>query len=262
VSHPLSSSVGPAALIVAHPGHELRVHGWIETARPVTFVLTEGDGYSGVSRLASTTKVLRTAGARTGSIYGRFTDPQIYAALLRRDHGVFLRLLDELVEAMISLGITYAAADAEEGYNPAHDVCHHLAVAATAMTARMTGRAVRAFDFPVVGAPDACPDDLRSSSIWLELDDDALARKLSSARSYPGLEIEVSRAVGANGAAAFRMECLRPAVVRNAPLNIPPFYEQYGERQVAAGRYAETLRYARHVMPLKQALCAHADVEG
>jgi hypothetical protein len=29
----------PAALVIGHPGHELRVHGWMEHARPQVFVL-------------------------------------------------------------------------------------------------------------------------------------------------------------------------------------------------------------------------------
>ena len=55
-----------SALIVAHPGHELRVHAWLEQARPTSFVLTQGDGAAGVSRLPSTTAVLTRAGAPVG----------------------------------------------------------------------------------------------------------------------------------------------------------------------------------------------------
>ena len=36
-----------AALIVAHPGHELRVHHWMELARPLVLVLTDGSGRQG-----------------------------------------------------------------------------------------------------------------------------------------------------------------------------------------------------------------------
>jgi hypothetical protein len=33
---------GKAALVVAHPGHELRVFHWLRLARPCVFVLTDG----------------------------------------------------------------------------------------------------------------------------------------------------------------------------------------------------------------------------
>ena len=48
-----------AALVISHPGHELCVHHWLETARPDVFVLTDGSGRSGISRLDSTTKIIR-----------------------------------------------------------------------------------------------------------------------------------------------------------------------------------------------------------
>src|ERR1700742_4299674 len=69
-----------AALIVAHPGHELRLHGWMSLARPCVYVLTDGSGHSGQSRLAATTQLLSTIRAESGCIYGRFTDAEFYAA--------------------------------------------------------------------------------------------------------------------------------------------------------------------------------------
>src|SRR4051794_29308473 len=60
---PLRLPRGRAALVVAHPGHELRVHGWIEAVRPLVHVLTDGSGSSGRSRLESTRRVLGPTGA-------------------------------------------------------------------------------------------------------------------------------------------------------------------------------------------------------
>src|SRR5439155_2029574 len=84
-----------AALVVAHPGHELRVHGWLERARPLTFVLTDGSASTGRPRLDSTTVVLTRVGARPGSIYGRFSDAAFYQALLAYRFDEFDHLVDE-----------------------------------------------------------------------------------------------------------------------------------------------------------------------
>src|SRR4051812_8757577 len=73
-----------AALIIAHPGHELRVHHWLEQAKPLVFVLTDGSGRTTQSRLASTSKILQQAGATSGSIYGRFPDATIYSIMLEK----------------------------------------------------------------------------------------------------------------------------------------------------------------------------------
>ena len=55
-------------LVVAHPGHELRVYGWMMQARPVVHVLTDGSGADGESRIGSTTALRPDVGATRGSI--------------------------------------------------------------------------------------------------------------------------------------------------------------------------------------------------
>src|SRR5262245_45171012 len=94
-----------AALLIAHPGHELRVHRWLELERPVLFVLTKGDGRAGCSRIDSTRRVLDSNGAQVGPVFGRFADRDVYDALLAGAHDVFLDLLDDLVAAFIALDI-------------------------------------------------------------------------------------------------------------------------------------------------------------
>jgi hypothetical protein len=251
----------PAALLIAHPGHELRVFGWLATARPLSFVLTKGDGHAGVSRLSSTSRVLAEAGAPAGSIYGRLDDAEIYAALLRHDTDLFLGLLEELVTALILHDASMVVVDADEGYNPSHDVCAYLAAAAAAMTGQRIGRSVSLFDFPLIAAPNSCRAPERDQSIWLNLDDDLFARKMRSAQNYPEMALEVSRAVESHGAEAFRVECLRPTTVDAEPATVP-FYEQYGDQQVAAGRYREVIRYGHHVAPIRKALLERAGLTG
>ena len=41
------------ALVVAHPGHELRVYGWLALRKPDVYILTDGSGHTGNSRLDS-----------------------------------------------------------------------------------------------------------------------------------------------------------------------------------------------------------------
>ena len=70
-------TAGKCALIVAHPGHELRVHGWLEAVQPTVYVLTDGSGRASQSRLASTMRLLQQARAQRGAIYGRFSDREL-----------------------------------------------------------------------------------------------------------------------------------------------------------------------------------------
>jgi AcrR family transcriptional regulator len=224
-------------------------------------VLTRGDGPDRPSRLQSTRKIVAAAGASEGTIFGRCEDREIYDALLRRDDGLFIGLLDELVAALVALDVEYVVGDAEEGYNPSHDVCRYVTTAAAVMVARATGHVVRDFDVLLMGPPDLCPAHLRDEAISLRLDDDAFGRKLQSAYEYGELTEEVERALARNGAEAFRSECLRPVVRGVTALSVPPFYEEFGERQVLAGLYADVIRYRTHVLPVKQALWRHARID-
>lgn len=243
---------GATALIVAHPGHELRVHGWMERTRPEVFVLTDGSGHTERSRLASTAEVLRRAGARPGTVFGRFRDRSLYELLLNRDLGTLEHVVRELAEALVQSGVDCVAADAIEGYNPGHDLCRVVADAAVSLAQSWLGRPIASYDFLLDGRPDSGHWQIR-----LELDDEALRRKMEAALAYPEMRPEVERNLAEHGGEAFRVECLRlvdhKAVLEHL-VEDPPYYERYGERQVAAGHYEHVLRFREHFLPVARAL--------
>lgn len=242
-------------LVIGHPGHELRVFHWLEIMRPAVFVITDGSGRSGRSRLPSTTRILDQVGASRGSFYGPVTDSAAYAAILNHDFDFFSGLMRGLARYLIEERVSYVAGDALEGYNPTHDVCRLVIGAAVEMVYRATGRAVENFEFLLTGRPDNRGAPVDDQTIRLDLDDDAFARKMAVARSYVELESEVNEALTLNRPGAFRVECLRR--VANRPpafASDKPYYEQYGEQQVSSGHYYQVIRYREHLMPLGEAL--------
>jgi hypothetical protein len=245
-----------AALVIAHPGHELRVHRWLELARPLVLVLTDGSGHTDRSRLASTTAVVERTGAAPGPLYGRLSDRGLYRAILAGDLDLFASLADELARALDAAGVDYVVGDAVEGFNPGHDVCRLLLNAAL-LRLRHADRRLENFEFPLEGPPHVCPPEDRPGAIVLELDEDALQRKLEAARSYPELAAEVDKAFASYGWEPFRVECLRPVrygLEIGHRFEHPPYYETYGERQVAAGIYREVIRFRDHLAPLAASL--------
>src|SRR5262245_47982645 len=108
-------------LLVAHPGHELLLHGWISRTRPVVHVLTDGSGHSSASRLGATADLLRDLGARPGAIFGRFSDREAYAMLLERNAPLLLSVVEELAAELEREQPAMIVGDAAEGYNPVHD---------------------------------------------------------------------------------------------------------------------------------------------
>lgn len=251
------TSESTSALVVAHPGHELRVFHWMEQARPLYCCLTEGSGGAATSRMPSTDGVLDRVGARSGPIYGRYSDKAVYRLLLDGRVDVFVDLVDELAGVLVAAGVDTVAGDAVEGFNPSHDVCRFVIDGAVALAARRSGRRIDNRDFVLEGRPDDCPDASRDAAIWLRLDDAALDRKIDAALQYPELRPEVLAALERFGRGAFAVECLRPAATArqlDAFHTVLPSYERYGEERVRAGRYTEIIRYAQHVLPVRAAI--------
>jgi len=245
-----------AALIVAHPGHELRLHHWLERERPRVFVLTDGSGGAGLSRVPSTLDVLRRVHAPAGSILGRFSDGELYRLVMTGEVAPVVAVTCELGDALAEGGATFVVADAWEGYNPVHDLCRVIASLAVGRARMLSTRDIVDFEYAVVGSP--LPTSAKGE-IVLELDAQALQRKLDAAAAYPELRSDVTSAIGTHEADAFRIEALRPAVpwaVSSAAMDGKPFYETHGEEQVARGKYAEVLRYREHVFPFLIALAA------
>jgi hypothetical protein len=254
-----------AALVVAHPGHELLVHGWLEAARPRVFVLTDGSGHSNQSRLSSTTRILDQAGAKRGGIYGGLTDSAAYKAILNREFEPFIGFARELTSGFVNEQIDFVAGDALEGYNPMHDVCRLIINTSVAVARRVHRREIANFEFSLVNQPHGTELPPHANEICLRLDETTLARKISIAQGYAELAGEVSTALGATVVTAFGVERLRPVESETGARrcdNEIPFYELYGEKQVALGHYTEVLRYEAHIAPLADALRTYAKGNG
>jgi hypothetical protein len=193
-------------------------------------------------------------GARAGPLFGEFTDRELYVALLRADTAPFTQMARALADVLCHGGYRIVVADPLEGYNPTHDLCRLLVNTAIRRVGRESGAIIRNYDYALTGAANI----RRSrSAIVLRVSAEVRARKIAAASSYPGLFTEVSAAVQREGSRAYDEEVLREITgprPRDIPEGIPPFYETYGERQCAAGRYATVIRYADHFMPMAQAI--------
>lgn len=243
---------GKPLLAITHPGHELRVHHWMERMRPDVAVLTDGSGSQGVSRLASTTAILRRVGASPTMFYAPVTDKELYAAVMRGDADWGVRIVEGLTETLVTGGYDYVLGDAAEGVIMGHDVFRGLLDTAIRIAEQRRQQSIASYDYPLEGAPNTCHPALAAASITITLDDAAVDRKLAAAHAYPELADEVAAALSAHGRAAFAIERLRPTVTA---AGLPayegkPRYEQHGEQQQAAGRFAEVTRHDQHVAPL------------
>jgi hypothetical protein len=243
--------IGNSALVVAHPGHELILHHWMERHRPLYCCLTDGSGGGGASRIESTSRLLLRAGAMPGPIFGRYTDREIYRFVLEGRVDIFVALRDELASALLSAEIVAVAGDAMEGFNPIHDLCRALIDAAVSLAEVQTGRTMRNDEFAL--------DHLvpQPGDATIELDADALERKLAAGNDYPEMQREIDWAMGRFGVEHFAAERLRPSTMQRMMDDFAqrePAYERYGQLRVTEGRYRHVIRYQQHVLPLFAAL--------
>ncbi len=241
-----------AALVVAHPGHELRVYGWLKQIRPRVFVLTDGSGHSGVSRITRTSEILAKLQAEKGSLFGRFTDKSIYQALLNHDLELFVEIAEELASQFLDNRITIVVGDAREDHNPTHDVCRLVIDAAVAIARKASGSEIQSLEFAIVGSTNG-HQSAKPDIQCITLDADCLAEKIVAARGYVELKEEIDHFIKTQPEDSFRCEYLYPATnhAERGPLDgVSCFYEAHGERRVREGLYKDVIRYADHVLPV------------
>ncbi|MDF1751661.1 MAG: hypothetical protein P1U89_02680 [Verrucomicrobiales bacterium] len=240
-------------LVIAHPGHELRIWHWVTLNQPRTFILTDGSGASGQSRLAESEKLLQNAGCQKGDWFGIFTDLDIYNILLQHEAERIVIAVKQLQEAIIKASPAIVVGDMCEGYNPSHDLCRAMIGAATDLATRDQCPPSQNLAFPLTGNPESAWEGRLIPEMTIKLDEAALNDKLSAARGYRPLQHELEAALAKVGKEAFATEAFYHSQVErgyDAIPEDPPFYERYGSEQVALGKYSELISYQDHFLPL------------
>ena len=235
-----------AVLIVAHPGHELLLHHWLERAHPIVCVLTDGSGGHAQDRAGRSRRIIQSAGAQVGPMFGATSDRAWYRAILAGDRRPFDCATAQIAEMCRAQGVTQVVADAFEFFNPMHDLCSCLA---QNVSEQLPGSdTVELLTYPIER-----PEMLRAAPAYTyALDDEALRRKLAAVADYDELTSEVERR-RLGGIENLAVERLFPVDVRRVwpPLSPEePFYEKFGRDRIGRGTYAELITYADHVRPL------------
>lgn len=235
-----------ALLIVAHPGHELLLHHWLERAHPIVCALTDGSGGRAQDRSSRSRTIVERTGAQVGPVFAAATDREWYRAILAGDRRPFDDAAAQIADVCRAQGVTQVVADSLEFFNPMHDLCSGLA---QNVSMRLQGSgAIELLTYPIErhDMVSATPDHTYA------LDAAALQRKLAAAAEYHELttEVERRRIRAIERLASERLFSVE--IHRVWPRLSPeePFYEKFGREMVARGRYAELITYANHVRPL------------
>jgi hypothetical protein len=236
-----------AVLIVAHPGHELLLHHWLERAQPIVCALTDGSGGHAQDRSGRSRTIIERTGAQVGPVFAVAADRDWYRAILTGDCRPFDDAARRIVSLCLARGVTQVVADAFEFFNPMHDLCSCLAQNIWAQL-RGAGGPVDLLTYPIE-RPDLLTGDPQHV---YALDDAALRRKLDAVAEYHELSAEVERRRVAAIEQLAVERLFRVDVRRAWPERAPeePFYEKFGRGVVDRGTYVQVITYADHVRPL------------
>lgn len=242
-----------AFAIFGHPGHELIVLQWIADESAEVFCLTNGSGGAMQDRTEYSRATVGKVGGKAGTVFGPWSDRDLYTDLLNGDVDRILVMTRDIVDRARAVRPPILLTDALEYFNPIHDLANTI-----------TDIAVRALvdigEHPrKLVYPNEYPARLRGIEPASEraLAEPEQRQKLDAIMAYTPLVPEFDRMRRRGTVDLLVEERIYPDAVRlNA---IPPaeataynkvFYEEYGARMVAEGRYNHLITLDGHVRPM------------
>jgi hypothetical protein len=241
-----------AALVVTHPGHEVLLHGWLELAKPVVFVLTDGCDAGGYSAIGTTARTLQNIGSQAGRLFGRCSEPRLLQAVIQGDHERIFALAEELADAFITDKITFVVADPAEGRHPSHDLCRLLTDTAVTLAARHRPE-LRNYEYSLYPAEPRRKVVAGGKGFPLSIEGTAWQRKFSCARTYPACLEELWQTIQHHGLDSLREEYLRPAMPWGIMQRTGVSYSRAGDRLPIPD-----VGFHEHLLPAAEALRRHA----
>jgi hypothetical protein len=252
--------------VFSHPNHELAVLGLVQRFQPHLLFLSDGGA---PQRQADTRRGLQSVAISEGVRLMDYPESAYYAALLERDVGFCRRVVADIAAVVDEWQPREIFCDAVEFYNPVHDLCLPLTLAALA------GRTdpPTVFEVPLIYQRPAAeeayeiqrfPAALSAGQRELRLSDAELAAKLHARSTiYGELRLQLSGLLdGLPTREAARevwrqssAETLRPTGDRVLR------YEWRGKARQARGEVEEIITYADHYQPLVEALLQQSSTD-
>jgi len=228
-------------LILAHPGHELRIHHWLEMNKPTVYLLTDGSGGQMASRVHFSKDLIDRCGARSGAVFGEISDKDWYASIMAGKNDLLVKTIQTIIDDAPKNYPIQIVADALDGYNPMHDMAwfigkivhHQIKQKATA--------------FPFL-ASAATTNVQGSVELSIQLNTEARARKISAVESYMPLAEEARRILEQDPLAFDEEKLISQSFDWQAKYD--PLWEKIGRQRVNDGIYSDCLTFQQHVKPL------------
>lgn len=250
-----------SAVIIGHPGHELRAYAFIKKYKPDVFILTDGSGSKNASRIHQSIKLLDSLGAKFQESVQTFSDTQLYKIILEQDLSKISSYINNLKEIILKNDYDMIVGDALEGFNPTHDICRYLINGIVSDISSNHSKTILNYDFVLDSAPNNISKDNNVGGLSLKLSEDEFEMKINAAMNYPELKYEVDTAVEKYGKEAFLWESFGKISDLNQISNWntqKPYYETFGEKRIKEGSYSSLITFENHIKPIAE-LCLGID---
>lgn len=236
-------------LILAHPGHELRINHWLELKKPRIYLLTDGSGGRHTARTQYSRDVVEAAGATAGAVFGDIPDAAWYKALLTGDSGIFADVLTRISDDVSDMQAVQVVSDAVDGYNPMHDLAYAFGNALN-----------RLLQGTKPGRKQLCsaavPDVSGVVEVEIQLDPAARARKMAAVKAYTPLADEARQILDRDPQCFDRERLISQHFDWDAPWT--PEWERIGKERVANKLYDRCITYRENVQPVARQLMSES----
>lgn len=243
------------ALIIGHPGHELKAFKFIKDFKPDIFIITDGSGSNNISRIDNSIKIIESLGARYVKLFEPLSDNKIYTFIREGNISEINKIKEIISEKIISEKYDLIVGDELEGFNPTHDLCRYIINSIIKDCQIKLNRTIKNYSFDL----DKAPTEIKStgSKISFELNELELEQKYNAAINYDELKFEVEKVLKLYGKQAFKYEFYTQVIDLNNLKNwdeISPQYEKYGKERVKDGLYTEIIEFEKHMKPIALSL--------
>lgn len=277
---------GRGALSIAHAGHELRLHRFIEIVKPYIFVMSEGEKIGGRdSRMKYSFRHLNDTvdekdfmGIQTIQIaenkFQYINDLQIHDEILLGRTGFFGMYISMMIDRMKEKKVDYIVCDASESTDSIHEMCRIATDIAIKYIHKTTGKEIFNYEYSVNRKFDS---DLTEDCVHIKLDNEAMNRKVINILNYHqsifedlkpdiSLDMNVVSELRKTKQGMFELkkiieeinpdflsnEYIRPYIYKEPTER--PLYEIKGEALLAQGNHTGAIQYEKHIKPLKKKL--------
>lgn len=191
---------GNYALSIAHPGHELRLHGFLDLKKPWVFILSDGGNPSHIDRMQhylgfifKNTGILKKErdafyiierkhnNLKEDNQSGYVKDEEIQNELMQGNAAWFEFYITKMANSLIKDKIDYVVADASEDMDSVHEISRIMTEIAIKLVKKKKGKEIKLYEFNVLKPFD---HNISDDCIRIELSPEEQQNKLKYIIGY------------------------------------------------------------------------------